>query len=173
MPLLKNGALVPDPWTVLSDEAPVPGDGPILISWARWQSEAAVLANRNAPIGVRVRNSDAVEALAPFVGRFELIALEFPKFTDGRAYSQARLLRERLGYAGELRATGAVLRDQLPFLLRCGFDSFESDQAGFGEALARARMLFSVVYQPVGDGRVTAGELRLRQLRVALPLAAE
>ena len=82
MPLLKNGALVPDPWTALGDEAPVPGDGPIFVSWARWQSEGAVLANRNAPIGVRLRNSEPVEALAPFVGRFELIALEFPKFTQ-------------------------------------------------------------------------------------------
>ncbi len=118
-------------------------------------------------------NTDEVMAVKDRVASAKLVVLNFPKFTDGRAYSQARLLRERLGYAGELRATGAVLRDQLPFLLRCGFDSFESDQAGFGEALARARMLFSVVYQPVGDGRVTAGELRLRQLRVALPLAAE
>jgi uncharacterized protein (DUF934 family) len=70
-------------------------------------------------------------------------------------------LRERLGYTGELRATGAVFLDQLPFLLRCGFDAFESDQKGFGEALARARTLFSVVYQPTGDGRATAGQLRL------------
>jgi uncharacterized protein (DUF934 family) len=93
--------------------------------------------------------------------------LHCPKFTDGRAYSQARLLRERYGYRGELRATGAVLQDQLPFLLRCGFDSFESDQAGFGEALARARTLFSVVYQPVGDRRATATELRLKRRNVS------
>lgn len=93
----------------------------------------------------------------------ELVVLDFPKFTDGRAYTQARLLRERLGYKGELRASGAVYIDQLPFLVRCGFDSFASTQKGFAEALARARRLFSVVYQPVGDGRVTASELRLRQ----------
>lgn len=103
-------------------------------------------------------NTDAVEGLA--LAGVEVIALHFPKFTDGRAYSQARLLRGRLGYRGELRATGAVFLDQLPFLLRCGFDAFESDQPGFAEALARACDLFSVVYQPAEDGRATATQLR-------------
>jgi len=106
-------------------------------------------------------NTDDVLKLGDRLAGVQLIVLHFPKFTDGRAYSQARLLRERLGYGGELRATGAVFLDQLPFLLRCGFDSFESEQKGFAEALAGARSLFSVVYQPTGDGRVTAGQLRL------------
>jgi uncharacterized protein (DUF934 family) len=108
-------------------------------------------------------NTDDVQALGGKLADVKLIVLHFPKFTDGRAYSQARLLRERLGYTGELRATGAVFLDQLPFLLRCGFDSFESDQKGFAEALARARTLFSVVYQPTGDGRATVDQLRRRQ----------
>ena len=116
-------------------------------------------------------NTDEVLELGLRLDGVRLVVLNFPKFTDGRAYSQARLLRERLGYKGGLRATGAVLRDQLPFLLRCGFDSFESDQQGFGDALARARTLFSVVYQPVGDGRITANDLRLR--RLAVPMAAD
>lgn len=108
-------------------------------------------------------NTDDVLALGAKLDGVKLVVLHFPKFTDGRAYSQARLLRERLGYTGELRATGAVFLDQLPFMLRCGFDSFESEQKGFAEALAKARTLFSVVYQPTGDGRVTVGQLRLRQ----------
>jgi uncharacterized protein (DUF934 family) len=116
-------------------------------------------------------NSEDVLQLGARLDGVNLVVLDFPKFTDGRAYSQARLLRERLGYRGELRATGAVFLDQLPFLLRCGFDSFESDQKGFREALARARTLFSVVYQPVGDGRITASDLRLR--RLAVPMAAD
>jgi len=106
-------------------------------------------------------NTDDVLELGGTLAGVKLIVLNFPKFTDGRAYSQARLLRERLGYTGELRATGAVFLDQLPFLLRCGFDSFESEQRGFAEALAKARTLFSVVYQPTGDGKITAGQLRL------------
>ena len=109
---------------------------------------------------VALANTDPVEELA-------LIALHFPKFSDGRAYSQARLLRGRLGYEGELRATGNVLQDQLPFMLRCGFDSFESEQKGFAEALAKARRLFSVVYQPTEDGRATAARLRLEGNRAS------
>ena len=118
---------------------------------------------------VALANTDPVEDLAPHRRpRLRLIVLHFPKFSDGRAYSQARLLRGRLGYRGELRATGGVLQDQLPFLLRCGFDSFDSEQKGFGEALARARTLFSVVYQPTEDGRAPASLLRLKRRNVAV-----
>jgi uncharacterized protein (DUF934 family) len=118
-------------------------------------------------------NTDDVLQLGDRLRGVKLIVLDFPKFTDGRAYSQARLLRERLGYRGGLRATGAVFLDQLPFMLRCGFDSFESDQKGFGQALEKARTLFSVVYQPVGDGRATAAELRLKRRNATVPLAAD
>ena len=106
-------------------------------------------------------NTEDVTRLGERLDGIELIILQFPKFTDGRAYTQARLLRERLGYAGELRASGAVYIDQIPFMLRCGFDSFASAQKGFSEALDKARTLFSVVYQPTGDGRATANQLRL------------
>jgi uncharacterized protein (DUF934 family) len=108
-------------------------------------------------------NTEDVTRLGERLAGVTLIVLNFPKFTDGRAYSQARLLRERMGYTGELRAAGQVYIDQIPFMLRCGFDSFASTQRGFAEALAKARTLFSVVYQPTGDGRSTAGQLRLRQ----------
>jgi uncharacterized protein (DUF934 family) len=130
------------------------------LPFAEWQQRPGWPA-------VSLANTDPVEDLAPHVGRLRLIVLHFPKFSDGRAYSQARLLRGRLGYAGELRATGGVLQDQLPFMLRCGFDSFESDQGGFGEALARARTLFSVVYQPAEDDRAPASLLRLNRRNVA------
>ena len=129
------------------------------LAFADWQQRPAWPA-------VSLAKTDPVEDLAPHVGRLRLIVLNFPKFSDGRAYSQARLLRGRLGYTGELRATGGVLQDQLPFMLRCGFDSFESDQKGFGEALAKARTLFSVVYQPAEDDRATASLLRLSRRNV-------
>src|SRR5476649_2735616 len=90
---------------------------------------------------LKLANIEDVEKLGARLDGVKLVVLEFPKFTDGRAYSQARILRERLGYTGELRASGAVFLDQLPFLLRCGFDAFESEQKGFGAALARARTL--------------------------------
>ncbi|SJZ41533.1 Uncharacterized conserved protein, DUF934 family [Enhydrobacter aerosaccus] len=150
MALYREGAIEP-----VADEGPVP------VAFAEW------LKDGKAP-AVSLANTDPVEALQPHLGGLSLIVLHFPKFSDGRAYSQARLLRERFGYRGELRATGGVLRDQLPFLLRCGFDSFESEQTGFGEALASARTLFSVVYQPTGDGRATASQLRLQRRNVRL-----
>jgi uncharacterized protein (DUF934 family) len=162
MPLFNERGVVADAWTRLADDAAVPSDGMIVVSFARWREARAALLARRGAVGVALANADPVEALAPDVGRLDLIVLHFPKFSDGRAYSQARLLRERLGYQGELRATGGVLRDQLPFMLRCGFDCFDSEQKDFGEALQRARKLFSVVYQPTEDGRATAAQLRLR-----------
>jgi uncharacterized protein (DUF934 family) len=130
----------------------------VTLPFSEWQSRPEWPA-------VWLANTDPVEDLAPHVARLRLIVLEFPKFSDGRAYSQARLLRGRLGYRGELRATGGVLQDQIPFMLRCGFDSFESGQKGFGEALAKARTLFSVVYQPAEDGQVPASLRRLERQR--------
>lgn len=126
----------------------------VALPFAEWQARPQWPA-------VSLINTDPVEDLAPHVARLRLIILEFPKFSDGRAYSQARLLRGRLGYRGELRATGGVLQDQIAFMLRCGFDSFDSAQPGFGEALAKARTLFSVVYQPAEDDQVPAALRRL------------
>jgi len=133
----------------------------VALSFADWRQRPEWPA-------VELANTDPVEEIAPHVSRLRLIVLNFPKFSDGRAYSQARLLRGRLGYRGELRATGGVLQDQIGFMLRCGFDSFESEQAGFGEALAKARTLFSVVYQPAEDGRVPVSQLRHERRGVAL-----
>jgi uncharacterized protein (DUF934 family) len=110
-------------------------------------------------------NTEDVTRLGDRLEGVKLIVLNFPKFTDGRAYSQARLLRERMAYTGELRAAGQVHIDQIPFMLRCGFDSFASAQKGFAEALAAARSQFSVVYQPTGDGHTTVNQLRLQHRR--------
>ena len=166
MPLFRETGIVEDPWLKLADAAAVPSDGMVLVSFARWREARAALLARRGPVGVALSNTDPVESLASDTARLDLIALHFPKFSDGRAYSQARLLRERLGYQGELRAIGGVLQDQLPFMLRCGFDSFESDQKGFAEALAKARTLFSVVYQPAEDDRAPASLLRLSRRNV-------
>jgi uncharacterized protein (DUF934 family) len=160
MPLFRESGAVDDVWTKLADDQAVPADGPVLVSLTRWHGARAALLAGRGPIGVMLANSDRVESLAGDVSRLDLIALHFPKFSDGRAYSQARLLRGRMGYGGELRATGNVLRDQLPFMLRCGFDSFESEQKDFAEALSGARTLFSVVYQPAEDGRTPVSVLR-------------
>ncbi len=159
MPLLKHGALIDDRWRRLADEDPLPGTDAVIVTLARWRADR-VLAGRGSPLGLALRNSEAVQPLAGEIQSFELVALEFPKFTDGRAYSQARLLRERLGFTGELRATGQVLPDQLLFMQRCGFDAFEIAEGVALEAWRKALASFSVFYQPTGDGRDPVNSLR-------------
>ena len=113
--------VVTDPWIHLADDAALPEAGDVVLSIGRL---ATLCAPRPGRLGVRVDGASAPEILAPHLAALALIEIEIPKFTDGRAYSLARLLRERRGYTGELRAVGHVLRDQLSYLRRCGFDSF-------------------------------------------------
>jgi uncharacterized protein (DUF934 family) len=162
MPLVKAGKIVDDQYVRVLDDAPLPDGVPVLLTAARFLADARELVERDAPIGVIWPNDHRVAELAPWIDRLSLIALVFPKFKDGRAYSQSRLLRERYGFRGELRATGDVLRDQFQFLLRAGFDAFEvkkpADAAVFAEAAAR----FSVFYQPGADGGLPALRQRLQ-----------
>lgn len=161
MPLIRNGAVAEDRWITLADDAPLPADQPVVVSHGRWLAERAALDGRNAPLGLALPNTADAEALNGDVHRFDLIALHFPKFGDGRAYSQARILRERLGFKGELRATGNVLRDQLMAMHRAGFDAFEIERPDAAEAFRSALGELTVFYQPTGDGRATALRRRL------------
>ena len=149
----KDNALRPDPWVSVADEAELPESDPAIVSFERWGRDRALLARRNGPLGLRLRSDQPPEGVADDLAAFDLIALEFPKFTDGRAYSYARLLRERYGFEGELRAVGNVLRDQLFFMRRCGFDAFEvADDVDLG-AWLEALGEIDVVYQPAADDR--------------------
>jgi uncharacterized protein (DUF934 family) len=147
MPLVTAGHIVEDPYVRALDDAPIPDGVPVIVPGARLIADARELVGRDAPIGVVWPNDRKVAELAPWLGHLSLVALVFPKFRDGRAYSQARLLRERLGYRGELRATGDVLRNQFQFLLRAGFDAFEvkkpADAGVFAEAVARFTVFYS------------------------------
>ena len=168
MPLLRRGEIVTDPWVRVGPDEPLPGDRGAIVPYARWSAERESLLRRNAPLGVRVPNTIAASALAPDLAYFDVVALEFPKFTDGRAYSQARLLRERYGYRGELRATGQVLRDQLLFMKRCGFDSFEIAAACPAEAWCAALGEISVFYQPAADARTPLSAIRRAETTPAI-----
>jgi uncharacterized protein (DUF934 family) len=159
MPLIKDGEVVDDPWTVVADDAPLP-DGPAVISLARWLADADSLRGDNRPLGLLLKSKEAPDALAADLGRFDLICLEFPRFQDGRAYSYARKLRQRHGFAGELRAVGNVLRDQFLFMRRCGFDAFEVADAAAVDAWRRAVAEISVAYQPAADDLTPVQALR-------------
>jgi uncharacterized protein (DUF934 family) len=164
MRLVKAGRIVQDRFVRWLDDAPVPDDVPVLVPAARLLADPDLL-RRAAPTGVIWPNDRPVADLAPWLDRLAVVGLVFPVFKDGRAYSQARILREQYGFAGELRATGQVLRDQFVFMLRAGFDAFEvtkeADAAAFAETIRR----YSVFYQPTGDGRRTA--LGARRQRAA------
>jgi uncharacterized protein (DUF934 family) len=162
MPLVKNGKIVTDIFVHVADGAELPGDGAVLISAARFLEDPDALARRAGKLGVIWPNNRDLDALVPWLDRLAAVALVFPTFRDGRAYSQARLLRERHGYEGELRATGQVLRDQFVFMQRAGFDAFEVKKQSDAEAFAASVKRYSVFYQPTGDGRVTALNRRMR-----------
>ena len=138
----------------------MPPTGPVIVSLAQWQAQREALLARGAPLGVRLHSDQSPELIADDVQHFAVVALEFPKFRDGRAYSYARLLRERYGYQGELRAVGDVLLEQVFFMLRTGFDAFDIQGPDPLSAYRTAIGDFSVWYQPTGDGRPTALQLR-------------
>ena len=124
MPLVKNGKVADDIFVHLADDAELPEAAAVLVSAARFLENPEDLLANTAKLGVIWPNNRDLDDLVPFLDRLAMVALVFPTFRDGRAYSQARLLRERHRYDGELRATGLVLRDQFVFMLRAGFDAF-------------------------------------------------
>jgi uncharacterized protein (DUF934 family) len=164
MPLVKSGRVATDIFVHVADDAELPGDGAVLISAARFLENPEAISRRLGKTGVVWPNNRDVDDLVPYLDRLAMVALVFPTFRDGRAYSQARLLRERYGFKGELRATGQVLRDQFVFMLRAGFDAFEVRKDADAEAFTNTAKRYSVFYQPTGDGRLTALHQRM-QLR--------
>jgi len=160
MALVKDGAVVADPFIDATGLAAVPAAGPVIVGLEQWRAGQDGLIARRDPVGIRLRSDQHPAAIADDLAHLAVVALEFPVFRDGRAYSYARLLRERWGYRGELRAVGDVLPDQLHFTQRVGFDAFEiggDDPAGTWRAATGG---FSTWYQATGDGRVPARQLR-------------
>jgi uncharacterized protein (DUF934 family) len=163
MSLIKGGKVVSDSFVDASAAESIPESGAVIVSLEQWQTHRDALRARGTPLGLRLHSDQSPELVVDDVQKFAVIALEFPKFRDGRAYSYARLLRERYGFKGELRAVGDVLLEQLFFMLRVGFDALDVQQspdpvAAFQTAISD----FSVWYQPTADGRPTAMQLRHR-----------
>ena len=148
MAIFKGDGFVPDDWRNLAQAEDLPLEGKVVLTLPQWQAIRAQ-AIRNIPLGLLVEPGQDLQVIAPDLSRFALIAVAFPKFTDGRGYSQACQLRGTYGFTGELRATGEVLFDQLQFLARCGFDSFEIKDAATIRLLeAGRRPRFGIFYQP-------------------------
>jgi len=170
MPLLKDGKVVDDIWAFVEDGHELSPGGCIVVSLGRFLSERDQLLARNRSIGVRLLNSDDPALLAPHLDKLHMIEVQFPKYTDGRALSQAQLLRRRLGYKGEIRATGQVLRDQLRLMIRCGIDAMitaESDAEGVYAASASE---FSEFYQSAAK---TSDSIFVKRQKLRQSTAAE
>lgn len=149
--VIKSSQVITDSWERLDAPAlPLPV-GDLILPFAFWQAHRDALAGRAGKIAVCLNGDDALEDFADFLPLFEMIALEFPNFKDGRSYSHARLLRERFGFRGELRAVGDVLRDQLFFMGRCGIDAFQVREDKDAEDALKGLSGFTVKYQTAAD----------------------
>lgn len=144
-----------DRFTAVADDQDLPA-GDVLVSLARFHAEGGRLLGEGRGVGVLVGADEAVESLAYDLPAIALVALAFPKFKDGRAYSAARILRERYGFTGEVRAVGDVLLEQARFMIRCGFDAFEPADGTDPEQWTAAASRYRHVYQRAADGREPA-----------------
>lgn len=151
--LIRHGAVVAhDRWgRYAPDDASQPGGAPRLYTLAEWLAQPDRHAGGDARCGVWLEPADDPAQLADDLGRLELIAVHFPSLTEGRGYTTARLLRERYGYRGELRACGPLTRDLLFYLARCGFDAFELREGEDPEAALSELRPFDEVYQAAAD----------------------
>lgn len=163
--LIKNKRIAIDNWQkfeLASDgglpDLPLTGD--CIVPLSMWNDQRALLGQRSGKNGVVLENTDDPRALAADFDKLALIAVRFPKFTDGRGYSIARLLR-RVGWKGELRAVGDVLRDQLFYMTRCGFDAFDLRADQDAQNALTAFSDFSVPYQSAIDDGVRLGAGRV------------
>ena len=163
MALIKNGEQVADAYVSIVDGASLPAKGSVIVSLERWQTEREALLERDEPVGIKLRSDQSPDLIGDGLQQIAVIALDFPAFRDGRAYSYARLLREKYGFKGELRAVGDVLLEQLHFMLRTGIDAFELNSDDPARDFEIASRDFSVWYQPTADGRRTAADRRQRR----------
>lgn len=162
--LIRDRQIVADDYVAVADDAELPAGGKVVVSWERWQKDAAALKAAGLTAGVQIPNVLDLDggAGAQLADR-PLVVLSFPSFADGRAYSQARVLRDRYGFKGELRASGAaVVRDQMHNMMRSGINSFALRADQNADVCLRAFNDFDAAYQPAADGLLPVLERRRR-----------
>lgn len=152
--LIKGDALVKETWHLLPADTTLEGlsnSDDLIVPLHLWLDHAHALKARDGGLGVWLNSDEEVEAIADDLEHFQVVALNFPVFSDGRSYSNARLLRDRYGYKGEVRAIGDVLRDQLFLMKRCGFDAYVIREDRNAEEALQSLKDFSEVYQAATD----------------------
>jgi uncharacterized protein (DUF934 family) len=150
--IIKNRQVATNNWQLLRPGADkslpaVPPAGDVIVPLAQWLAQRDVLLARDGRLGVWLTITEDPAVIAGDLNHFDLVAVDFPHFTDGRGYSVARLLRERYGWKGELRAIGDVIRDVVFYLSRCGFDAFDLKAGEDAQAALSAFGDFSEAYQ--------------------------
>ena len=150
MQLIKDSAIIENTWTYVADDAPLQ-NGDITISVCRWHTEKQQLKNRQGNLGIRIDTFDAIEDIAGDLNEFKLIELNFPAFTDGRVFSQARLLRNQYQYNDEIRAVGNFMSDQVFYLSRVGVNAFKLNDSADLPIAIQSLKDFSVKYQASTD----------------------
>lgn len=152
--IIKNGEVIDERWHLLPVDASLDGisnSDDLIVPLGLWLESSHALKVRDGGLGVWLQSHEQIEDIAGDLQHFQVVALDFPNFNDGRHYSTARLLRQRYGYQGEIRAIGDVLRDQLFFLQRCGFDAFAVRPDRDPHDALAGLLDFSVTYQGAVD----------------------
>ena len=145
MQLIKDKQVTQDSWVYIVDETPLKADY-IIVSLVRWQQERNQLS-KVKHLGLRLESDAVLEDIVDDLSHFQLIELYFPVFTDGRAFTHARLLRSRYGFAGDIRVSGDFMRDQVFYLNRVGVSSFELNDQDNAQEVIQSMDDFSVDYQ--------------------------
>lgn len=156
MRVIKDNKVVDDSWLRIEEadfERALP-EANVIVPFSYWQAHRAELMQRQGRLGVCVNGDDETEDVAKDLSHFDIIALDFPVFRDGRGYSHARILRDHYNYQGDIRAVGEVLRDQLFFMQRCGITSFHLREGKDIEDAMKGLSDFSVKYQTAADNAV-------------------
>ena len=155
-----GATVIEDRFTIVEDDAALPAEGGVIVSLGRFEAERDALLGRDGELGVWLASDQGPESLSDVLDQLALVACDFPAFNDGRGFSYARILRERFGYKGPIRAIGEVMLEQAAYMARSGFSQFDlqdGDEAEFKAVCDEVR----VVYQPTGDGKATALQRRL------------
>ena len=155
----RNGPIA-DAWTRLTDEDAAPKGASVIVSFARLKNEHNSLFSAAGAVGVEIPGDVDLEELEPFLPRLGVIVVRMATMRDGRAFSVGRLLREQYSYANDMRAVGDFIPDQVLFLLRCGFTSFEVKDNFPVESLKRSVAAYTAWYQRAGDRAATVAEIR-------------
>ena len=177
MALFRHGARVADDWTFPAEGEAFPDSGPVALPRARLIAEWTALDARNAPLGVVIASGEKLDGLEAILPRLSLVKLVIPRYADGRLYSIARLLRDRYSFAGEIRASGDVLRDQVALLVRAGVDTFDVAHEGTARAIETGGIVaVTHHYQPASNDAAEAhagpgARPWLRRTPVPFPLA--